>query len=76
MKTTSITLHLDEDEIKVLKKRAKKNLMTIREQVRDIIRRSCVRSKGKSSTPKDRADDRLVRIFSRTRRGRPRKKKK
>jgi len=75
MKTTSITLHLDEDEIKVLKKRAKKNLMTIREQVRDIIRRSCVHSKGKSSTPKDKTDDRLVGIFSRQRKGRPRKKK-
>jgi hypothetical protein len=70
-----VTILIDKDEEKILKKRAKKNLMTVREQIEDIIRRSCVRSKSKKSTPKDKTDDKLVRIFSRTRRGRPRKKK-
>lgn len=71
---TSITLNLDEDETKVLTKRAKKNLMTIKEQARDIIRRSCASYKRNSKKTKDKIDDKLVGIFSRQRRGRPRKK--
>lgn len=71
-----ILLTLDDEEEKVLKKRAKKNMMSLKDQVADIIRRSCVSSKRRSSQPKDKVDDKLVKIFSRTRRGRPKKKKK
>ena len=68
-----VSINLDEKEVKILKKRAKKNLFTIKEQVEDIIRRSCINaSKGKYKPVKP--DDRLVEIFSRSRRGRKRKK--
>ena len=69
-----ILITLDDDEEKVLKKRAKKNMMTLQEQVVDIIRRSSVNSRKKASIPKDNVKDSLVRAFSRTRRGRPKKK--
>ena len=74
-----LSIDLDEEEVKILKKRAKKNLLTLREQVENIVRLSCVRSK-KGSTPKDPCDDHLVRIFSKQnkgpRRGSKRKKRK
>jgi len=70
-----ITISLDEEEVKILKKRANKNLLTIREQVEDIVRRSCVSSK-KSSYTTSKVDDELVNIFSRERKGRKRKLQK
>ena len=43
-----ITINIDDEEKKILDKRAKKNLLNLREQIEDIIRRSCVRgSSGK-----------------------------
>ena len=69
-----VTISLDENEVKILKKRAKKNLMSLREQIEDIIRRSCVRSKSGVKAVK--VDDKLVAIFSRERRGRKKKVKK
>ena len=44
-----ISIELDKDEIKILEKRAKKNLMTLKEQIEDIIRRSCVSSSKKTT---------------------------
>ncbi len=76
-KTTSVTIHLDEDEVTVLKRRAKDNLMTVREQVRDIIRRSCAASKrrylkkDKNKKSKIKIKDDLIKVFSR-----PKKEKK
>lgn len=72
--TTPITIHLDEDEVEVLKIRAEKNLMTIREQVRDIVRRSCAISKRKYLSEDDakgkiEIKDDLIKIFSRERKG-------
>ncbi len=70
-----ISITLDENEVKILNKRAKKNLLTLREQVEDIVRRSCVMSKSTSySTIK--VDDALVSVFSREKKGRKPKKKK
>ena len=70
-----ITINIDENEKKILDKRAKKNLLSLREQVEDIIRRSCVRGTPSSSSySKVDADDRLVHIFSRELKGRKRKK--
>jgi len=69
-----LTISLDEEEVKILKRRAKKNLLTIREQVEDIIRRSCVSSK-KRGYRQIKVDDKLVAVFSRERRGRKPKKK-
>ena len=70
-----LTISLDEDEVKILKRRAKKNLLTLREQVEDIIRRSCV-SSSKGTYRPIKVDDKLVGIFSRQRSGRKPKKKK
>ena len=43
-----LTIELDDEEIRILNKRAKKNIMELKEQVEDIIRRSCINAKGKS----------------------------
>ena len=77
VKMSKLTISLDEDELKILKKRAKKNFLTIREQVEDIIRRSCINAKNNSSsTSSVKCDDKLVEVFSRDRRGRKKKKVK
>jgi len=65
---TTVSIKLDKDETKVLKKRAKKNLMSLKEQVEDIIRRSCVNSLRNTSTRRIKIDDRLVSVFSREKR--------
>jgi len=67
-----LTINLDEEEVKILEKRAKKNLLTLKEQVEDIIRLSCIRtSKGTYNPIK--IDDKLVAIFSREKKGRKKK---
>jgi len=68
-----LTISLDAEEVKILKRRAKKNLLTIREQVEDIIRRSCISSSKGGYRPL-KIDDKLVGIFSREKRGRKKKK--
>ncbi len=68
-----ITISIDEDVKKIISRRARDNLLTLREQIEDILRRSCVRS-GKGYK-RFKVDDRLVAVFSRERRG-PKKKKK
>lgn len=65
----SITIDIDEDVQKVISKRAKKNMLTIREQVEDIVRQSAVRTKSGSTTT-DKLDDTLVGVFSRNKKGR------
>ncbi len=69
-----ITIFLDEIELKILEKRAKKNFFDLKEQIEDIIRRSCIRS-SKINYKSLKADDALVNIFSRDKRGRKKKKK-
>ena len=70
----NITIFIDDQEKKLLLKRAKKNLFSLKEQIEDIIRRSCVRSSHGRYRP-IKVDDRLVGIFSREKRGRKKKKK-
>jgi hypothetical protein len=72
----SVTISLDEEVKKIISKRAKKNLLTLREQIEDILRKSAVRTKNKVGYRKIKVDDRLVAVFSRDKRGRKRKKKK
>jgi len=69
-----LTIYLDNDEQKILEKRAKRNLMTLKEQVEDIIRRSCVSSKNRTTKRPLKADDRLIEIFSRQKSGRKKRK--
>ncbi len=64
-----ITIRLSDEEVKILKKRGKKNLLNLREQVEDIIRRSCINSKL-IKNPTEKIDDKFVGIFSRQNKGR------
>lgn len=60
-----ISIFLDSDILKIIDKRAKKNLMTTSEQIEDILRRSCINLKNQDKNAKDNIDDMLVSIFSR-----------
>lgn len=65
----TITVNIDEEVHKVIGKRAKKNMFTIKEQIEEIVRESAVRTKAGTTEGMD-SDDRLVEIFSRKKRGR------
>ncbi len=67
----SMTIHLDNEIMKIIEKRAKKNMLGAKEQVEDIVRRSCVNTK-KNSAIKDEVDDLFLKLFSRKSTGRPR----
>lgn len=67
----SLTIHLDSEILKIIEKRAKKNMLTPKEQVEDIIRRSCASIK-KTAGVEDNVDDLFLKLFSRKRSGRPR----
>ena len=69
---STITISIDEKAKKILEKRAKKNLMTLREQAEDIIRRSAANYKLGTQT-NIKVDDKLVEIFSRHKKGRKRR---
>lgn len=64
-----ISIYLDSEISKMIDKRAKKNMLSLGEQIEDILRRSCVNMKKGTSKP-IKCDDNLVAIFSRERRGR------
>lgn len=70
----TVTIHLDNEVLKMIEKRAKKNMLTVPEQIEDIIRRSCVNTK-KNSELKDDVDDLFLKLFSRKRSGRPKTEK-
>jgi len=70
-----ITINLGEEEKKIISKRAKRNLLTLREQIEDILRKSAVRTKTSDKYRTIKIDDKLVAVFSRERRGRKKKKK-
>lgn len=66
-----ITITIEENLFKLIKRRAQKNLLTTKEQIEDIVRRSMLSytdSRKLSSTKN--VDDKLLDIFSRQRRGR------
>lgn len=60
-----ICLFLNKDIIQKLEKRAKKNMMTLSEQIEDIVRRSC--ASQKTAQLPEKLDDTLVSLFSRRR---------
>ncbi|MBS3075154.1 hypothetical protein J4429_01715 [Candidatus Pacearchaeota archaeon] len=68
-----LTIDLTEEEVKILNKRGKKNYLKLKEQVEDIIRRSCINSKTTGTANRFKADDSLIDIFSRQTRGKQRK---
>ncbi len=59
-----LTIDLTEDEVNILKKRGKKNYLKLKEQVEDIIRRSCINMKL-NPVSRFKTDDKFVEIFSR-----------
>ncbi|MDO8517421.1 MAG: hypothetical protein Q7S33_04845 [Nanoarchaeota archaeon] len=69
-----ISLFLDNELLKMIEKRAKKNMFTISEQIEDIIRRSCLNSK-KTKKEEQKLDDMLVSLFSRRQYGKDKKSK-
>lgn len=69
-----VTLFLKDEVMKLLEKRAKKNMFTISEQIEDILRRSTMNQLNKKSPYDAKVDDKLVSIFSRQKTG-PKKKK-
>ncbi len=62
-----ICIYLDSGIIKILEKRAGKNLFTLTEQIEDILRRSTINLK-KARTIPEKLDDSLVPLFSRRKR--------
>ena len=72
---TRITIELDEELFKEIKKRAKKQFFDIKDMVEDIVRRSMVSYKGGTKQVTLNIDDKLVMAFSRDKRGRKGKKK-
>ncbi len=70
----SLTISIDDEAKKILTYRAKKNFLTLREQIENIIRKSAIRTKGLKKVGDVKVDDRLVSIFSKSNRGRKKKK--
>lgn len=63
-----VCVFLNNELLASLEKRAKKNMLTMAEQIEDILRRSCIRRKTPASQEK--IDDLLITCFSRARKGR------
>lgn len=59
-----ITLFLDSDVLKIIDKRAKKNMFTISEQIEDILRRSAINARTIKSQ-EEKLDDMFITLFSR-----------
>ena len=72
-KMASITIQIDKNVAKILEKKAKKNLLTLKEQIEDIVRKSAIRSKANKKRGVPKIDDKLVGIFSRDKKGRKKK---
>jgi hypothetical protein len=70
----AITVYLDDDLVKIIDKRAKKNMMNFNEQVEDILRRSCISLKKQRSIIDKDLDDKFIGLFSRRNNGRARNK--
>lgn len=62
-----VCIFLDTDLLKIIEKRAKKSMFTIPEQIEDILRRSCVRTKSMKAQS-EKLDDMLITLFSRKKR--------
>lgn len=69
-----VTLFLSSELTDVLEKRAKKNMLTLSEQIEDILRRSTINLSKKKSPYDAKLDDTLISLFSRKRTG-PKEKK-
>ena len=70
MAKKTISISLSQEEMKLLEKRAKQNLLSARELAEDIIRRSMLSYHGGKSKGVPKIDDTLINVFSRERKGR------
>jgi len=68
-----VTIELDKEVFDTIKKRAKKNLFTLKEQIEDILRKSAVRTKSPKKRRPLKVDDSMAGIFSRQKSGRRKK---
>lgn len=66
-----VTLFLSDELLEALEKRANKSMLTVSEQIEDILRRSTINKK--KTTSESKLDDALVSIFSRKKTGRKKK---
>jgi len=62
-----VTIYLNNDLLKLIEKRAKRNMLTLPEQIEDILRRSTLSLK-KGKLTGEKIDDLLVSLFSRQKR--------
>jgi DNA-binding transcriptional MerR regulator len=62
-----VCIFLSNEVLSALQKRAKKNMLTLQEQIEDILRRSCTRKT--SIQEQEKLDDLLLTCFSRKRAG-------
>ena len=62
-----VCIFLSNEILETLDKRAKKNMMTLPEQIEDILRRSSIRKA--SATTQEKLDDMLIACFSRKKTG-------
>jgi hypothetical protein len=69
----TLTVSIDEEVKKVIAKRAKKNMLSLKEQIEEIIRQSAIRTKSGTGVSQVKIDDRLVEVFSRNKKGRKKK---
>ena len=63
-----VEIYLDNNLLTLIGKRAKKNMLTLPEQIEDILRRSTLNQKNKNSKHFEKIDDLLVSLFSRQKR--------
>jgi hypothetical protein len=63
-----VTIYMDDDLLNKLDKRARKNMLSLPEQIEDILRRSTLNQKNKKGAG-EKLDDNLVGLFSRKRTG-------
>jgi len=70
----TITISIDGEIFKVISRRAKKNLLSVKEQIEEIIRQSAIRTKAGVSAALIKTDDKLVEIFSRHKKGKRKRK--
>ena len=71
MVKNSITFELDSEVKSILEKRAKKEFLSLRELIQDILRRSAISWTGGGEKP-EKLDDKFIGYFSRQNRGRKR----
>ena len=64
----NVEITLPESIVKIVEKRAKKNMLSLEEQIEDIVRRSAVNALNKKVVGPEKIDDLLVSIFSRRKR--------